>query len=122
MATTPLLEDPWPTTEAALETARLVADHAARVYGSLLESVWLYGSRARGDHRPDSDLDVLLVTTRKETNPHTLRSELRRHLVLEHFPPEMMGSVFLQTAYSEQFTDWDTMFYRSVRADAVQVR
>jgi hypothetical protein len=25
-------------------------------------SVWLFGSRARGDHRPDSDFDLLVVT------------------------------------------------------------
>ena len=25
------------------------------------EEVWLFGSRARGDHRPDSDLDLLAV-------------------------------------------------------------
>lgn len=28
------------------------------VYGSRLERVVLYGSRARGDHRPDSDYDI----------------------------------------------------------------
>lgn len=26
------------------------------------EAIWLFGSRARGDHRPDSDFDLLLVT------------------------------------------------------------
>lgn len=25
------------------------------------EEIWLFGSRARGDHRPDSDWDVLVV-------------------------------------------------------------
>lgn len=25
-------------------------------------SIWLFGSRARGDHRPDSDFDLLVVT------------------------------------------------------------
>lgn len=25
------------------------------------EAVWLFGSRARGDHRPDSDWDILVI-------------------------------------------------------------
>jgi predicted nucleotidyltransferase len=30
----------------------------AEVYGNRLERVVLYGSRVRGDHRPDSDYDI----------------------------------------------------------------
>ena len=30
----------------------------AEIYGDRLERVVLYGSRARGEHRPDSDYDV----------------------------------------------------------------
>ena len=37
-------------------------DRAVReLYGSRLTSLVLYGSVARGDHRPDSDVDVLVV-------------------------------------------------------------
>ena len=31
------------------------------VLGLAPESIWLFGSRARGDHRPDSDFDILVV-------------------------------------------------------------
>ena len=31
------------------------------IYGARLKRVLLYGSRARGDHQPDSDYDVLVV-------------------------------------------------------------
>jgi len=27
------------------------------------EAIWLFGSRARGTHRPDSDFDLLVVTS-----------------------------------------------------------
>ena len=30
----------------------------AEIYGDRVERVVLYGSRARGDHRPDSDYDI----------------------------------------------------------------
>lgn len=32
------------------------------VEGLRPREVWLFGSRARGDHRPDSDFDLLVVT------------------------------------------------------------
>ena len=40
--------------------ARLKRDLEA-LYGARLKQVLLYGSRARGDHRDDSDYDVLVV-------------------------------------------------------------
>lgn len=33
-------------------------DAVAEAYGDRLERIVLFGSRARGDHRPDSDYDV----------------------------------------------------------------
>lgn len=40
------------------------------------EMVVLYGSRARGDHRPDSDYDLLVVLSKKdvETIDHLYRA------------------------------------------------
>lgn len=32
-----------------------------RVFGDRLAQVWLFGSRALGTHRPDSDVDLLVV-------------------------------------------------------------
>ena len=32
-----------------------------RIYGKQLKSVYLYGSYARGEARPDSDIDLLMV-------------------------------------------------------------
>ena len=34
-----------------------------RVFGDRLAQVWLFGSRALGTHRPDSDVDLLAVLT-----------------------------------------------------------
>ena len=44
----------------------------AEVYGDRLERVVLFGSRARGDHRPDSDYDVAVFIK----DPGTLTDEL----------------------------------------------
>jgi predicted nucleotidyltransferase len=42
------------------------------IYGDRLERVVLFGSRARGDHRPDSDYDIAVFIK----DPGTLTEEL----------------------------------------------
>ena len=117
-----IVEDPWPTLDDALEAAGLIAEQAKNMYGGLLESVWLYGSRARGDHRPDSDLDLLLVTTSREADPQDhLRRRLRDKLMMEHIEVRMWSFLSLHSAYSEQLREWDTMFFRNVRSDALKI-
>ena len=44
-----------PTDDPVLKRFRAALDE---LYGDRIERVVLYGSRARGDHRPDSDYDV----------------------------------------------------------------
>ena len=46
---------------AVLEAAGALADHLP------VERVVLYGSKARGDDRPDSDIDLLILTARPLT-------------------------------------------------------
>lgn len=39
-----------------------IADALGRLVAQLRpDEIWLFGSRARGDHRPDSDIDLLVV-------------------------------------------------------------
>ena len=48
-----------------LETVRALARDYARAvrthWGARVHQVWLYGSAARGDWTPDSDIDILVV-------------------------------------------------------------
>ena len=60
-ATRPLLPVPLDGTTAKALDAFLEALAAARF--PFVSKVLLYGSRARGDHRPDSDADVAVVVT-----------------------------------------------------------
>jgi predicted nucleotidyltransferase len=41
------------------------------------ERIILFGSRARGDHRPDSDFDVLVVFSEPISQPWTVARNLR---------------------------------------------
>jgi predicted nucleotidyltransferase len=42
------------------------------------ERIILFGSRARGDHRPDSDFDVLVVMRQDIAEPWQMARKLRR--------------------------------------------
>ena len=56
-----LIEERPPTAE---EVERALASYVAAVrdhYGSRVLNIVLFGSRARGDNRPDSDADVAIV-------------------------------------------------------------
>lgn len=51
-----------PPSQAAIERdLQAFAAAVAHRYGSRLRGVYLFGSRARGDGRPDSDVDVAVV-------------------------------------------------------------
>lgn len=41
-----------------------------------IEGVWLFGSRAKGTHRPDSDYDVLVIADIDEDDIDYLQDEL----------------------------------------------
>jgi predicted nucleotidyltransferase len=49
-----------------------------RLLGEQLEAVYLYGSQARGDAQPDSDIDVLVVI-KGEFNYFHMAKRVSRH-------------------------------------------
>ena len=56
-----VVECPALSEATVAEAIRQVVDGYEREFGDRLAQVWLFGSRARGDHRPDSDVDLLVV-------------------------------------------------------------
>lgn len=52
-----------------------------------LAAVWLYGSRARGDHHPESDFDLAVAFTTWITDP--LERRLRPELLAQEWQREL---------------------------------
>ncbi len=99
-----------------LAVARRMGAGLRRIHGDHLRGVYLYGSRARGDHRPDSDVDILIVLDRLDAYGAELRrsSELASEISLEY------GVMTSRMLASE--SDWLTgakPFLVAARRDAV---
>ncbi|MBN1148713.1 MAG: nucleotidyltransferase domain-containing protein [Anaerolineales bacterium] len=93
-------------------------DGLAQLLGDRLEAVYLYGSQARGDARPDSDIDVLITLRGEFDYFQTLDqiSDLAWKLSLEN------DVVIAQVLVSkEKFARGDSPFLMNVRREAVLV-
>ena len=120
--------DRWPTLEDAMREATTIGEHARDFYGDDLKSVWLYGSRARGDNRPDSDLDVLLVRVPPSDLdpihvPREWADEPFRDMLEEQMDgySELFTPIQIKSVRPNQLETWDTMFFRSVREDGIRI-
>jgi uncharacterized protein len=49
-----------------------------RRFGERFVGLWLFGSRARGDHDPDSDVDVAVVLRQRLPHPFATTREILR--------------------------------------------
>lgn len=61
------------------EIADLLADLNRRLqhrFGDRFVALYLFGSRARGDHEPDSDVDVAVVLDQEMPLPYDAKCEL----------------------------------------------
>ena len=89
-----------------------------RIYGENVQSIILYGSRARGDARADSDIDILVVLKNDFNYSEMLRlsSELVASLSLEN--DVVISRAFVKKADYEKL---QIPFLMNVRREGVPV-
>ena len=91
----------------------------AERYPEAVVRMLIYGSKARGDNHPESDLDVLLIV---KNNAGSLKRELRRVGYLLAAALDVLPSIL---AYTEE--EWErrkksgSPFRQAVERDAVRV-
>jgi len=78
--------------------------------------IWLFGSRARGDNRPDSDLDIIILVD------YPVNIEIERKFTYPIFDYGIeTGQVFMPLIYSRQ--QWQNMkyhlFHKEVERDKI---
>ncbi len=88
------------------------------LYGDRLVKLLLFGSQARGDARPWSDIDVLAVLKGpvKPSEERARTEVLLGDLSLEH--NVVITSVYMDEEY---FGHYDSAFLRNVRAEGIPV-
>lgn len=94
-----------------------VKDELRKMYGSRLERLLLYGSRARGDYQEDSDYDVLVVLK----PPFDQRKELGR---LSDLSSELTWDTFAVVSFravTASDVEARTGFMHNVRREAVSL-
>ena len=105
---------PNPKEEAILTRFRTAVGD---IYGDRLERVVLYGSRARGDQRPDSDYDLAVFIK----DPGTLTEELDKlasvtTAILLDTGAVISAKPFYAGAYRER-----TIFMHNLRKDGLDL-
>jgi uncharacterized protein len=89
----------------------------AKLYGPRLKQILLYGSRARGDHRADSDYDVLVVLT----PPFDWWEEVKRMAEISSQHTFDTGAILsLRPVTPEQIQE-RTGFMHEVRREGVRI-
>lgn len=90
--------------------------HFEQIYDSRLVTMVLYGSQARGDAHPDSDIDILVVL-KGQVNPGEeikRTSHIRADLSLQN--DEVISCLFMD---EQRFTNYNGPLLRNIRKEGI---
>ena len=87
-----------------------------RIYGDRLKAVYLYGSYARGDYRPGSDVDVMILLKDYKNYWDEIKrtSELMSNVSLEY--DLLVSRIFMTEA---KWGQSDTPLLRNIHQDGL---
>ena len=90
----------------------------ARAFGTRLRDVILFGSRARGDHRPDSDLDLFVVLDGPLRLSHDIDTAVE---ALYPIQLQVDFPIHALPADAARYESGDRLLYRNVRKDGIRL-
>lgn len=86
-------------------------------YDDQIQSVVLFGSKARGDAKDDSDIDVLVVLT---TDDPYLRSKIRRLAARVSLEYDILISLFaVGRSHWENLSSYRFPIYQTIQAEGI---
>lgn len=100
---------------AVLEFIRLIEEQ----FDGLVRSILLFGSVARGESTPDSDLDVLVVVDSEDWRVHKQIRYLAADICLQYglnLSPRVWS-----TAHYREMKELGALFYRNIRRDGISL-
>lgn len=100
------------------EIAHAVADDLRELYGDRLRKVILFGSWARGDAHPESDIDLLVVLDRVDSSWEELR---RMDDILSRHSFDNDTVVTASPVSDPEFETRKTPFLITARADGIEI-
>jgi uncharacterized protein len=113
-----------PTEEEVARALRRFAADVERLYGPALVDVYLYGSRARGDHHPHSDVDVAVVLrdgTWSEGEEGDRLADLTYDILIED-GADIQALPVSETDWSNPARHPNPSLLRTMRRDAKRLR
>ena len=87
------------------------------VLGDRLREIWLFGSRARGDNRPDSDYDFLVVAEGDRTELRKIVADQENEIMLR------LGAICASVVYTPGLWErtLNTPFGMNVRREGIRI-
>ena len=79
----------------------------------------LFGSKARGDHTQDSDIDILLVVSSKKYED--VIDEVLLDLEIKHDIYNVSLLIYPKKEYEEQMTNGINLFFKNVKREGIHV-
>ena len=101
--------------QAVLEFAQLLESQ----FGGLVRSVVLFGSKARGESTPDSDLDLLLVVDSGDWRVHKQIRYLAADICLK-YGLDLSPRVW-STSHHREMEELQTLLYQNIHRDGINL-
>ena len=103
------------------ELLKQYVDDIYKIYGNKLKSVILYGSYARGDFRPDSDIDIMILVDMTDDEIRMKGHALSEITFEYNFDNELEIMPIVKN--QEHFNKWLRAypFYNNIKKEGVEL-